>query len=359
MTLTIKNNFPFSKLTTFKIGGNAKHFVEVKNDSNLLGAVKFAKSKKLPVFVIGGGSDILVSDDDFNGLVVKLTGKKIQFQNESNDIVQVRADAGVVWDNLVEKCVSKGLRGTECLSGIPGNVGAAPIQNIGAYGQELKDVFVCLSAYDLKKDKLLQLNKVDCEFSYRESVFKRSENKSRFIITSITLRLNKNKKSSLAYASLVKYFEDKRIKNPTLFQIRNAVLNLRGQKLDDPKLIGNAGSFFKNPIVRKEVLENLKKDYSEIPSYELQNDEVKLYAGWLIEKTGWKGKIYKNAAVSDKNALVITNPKGRATAREIMELANLISDDVYKNFGVRLEPEVQFIDFRQIPRRSNLDNPSG
>jgi len=340
----LKRNVPLSSLTTFRVGGVVKYLAQVKNHKGLVAALKFAKKSRLPTFVLGGGSDILISDKKFSGLVIKYLGKNVRLK-ELNGKVLVTVEAGMVWDDLVKVVVQQNLQGIECMSGIPGTVGASPIQNIGAYGQELKDVFVKLRAYDIKKEKFVILTNEECEFAYRESTFKKPENKGRYLITNITIKLNKGKPPVLIYESLTSYLKENNIIKPTLSQVRDAVLNLRGKKLDDPKIIGNAGSFFKNPVVDNKTLKRLINKYPDIPFHLTDQESVKLFAGWLIEKTGWKGKKYKNTQVSSKNALVITNPEGKATAKEIKELADKVSDEVYRKFRVRLFPEVQYIGF--------------
>lgn len=344
-SFVLKRNIPLKTLTTFGVGGYARYLVETKNKKDIEGVVNFAKEKKLPIFVIGGGSDILVSDKGFSGVVVKYAGDKVVYKKEGNTGVLVTAESGKVWDELVADSVKENLQGIECLSGIPGKVGAAPIQNIGAYGQEIKDVFVNLTAYDSKKMKFVTLDKKTCRFSYRDSIFKRLSNKGRYIIVDITLRLTKNKKPTLTYNSLLSFFKENNLKSPSLLQVRNAVLTIRGQKLDDPKIIGNAGSFFKNPIIEEKFLHSLQIEFPDIPFYPYEKNSVKVYAGWLIEKVGWKGKKFKQVAVSSKNALVITNPRGQARAAEVKQLAEKISSDVYKKFKINLEPEVQYIGF--------------
>lgn len=338
--LNLKRNISLAKYTTLGIGGKAKYFAEVKNKDELVEAVSFAKKERLPIFVIGGGSDILVSDKDFDGLVIKYIGDKIVFNNNL-----VTAEAGVVWDDLVKATVEKNLGGIESLSGIPGTVGAAPVQNIGAYGQELKDTFLKLTAYDIRRNKFLVFSKKACGFSYRESIFKQKDNQGRFIITEATLKLKKDGEPKIFYDSLRAFLQKRKVKHPTLRNIREAVLALRGQRLDDPKISANAGSFFKNPIINKNKFLHLKNKYPDMPFFDAGSQKVKLFAGWLIEKAGWKGKEYKNAQVSCKNALVLLNPKGRAKASDVKELADKISQDVYKKFKVKLEPEVQYIGF--------------
>lgn len=343
-SISLKEKVPFSKLTTFKIGGEARYLAEVKNKDDVRKAVSFAKKQDLPIFVLGGGSDILVSDSGFGGVVIKYRGDSVKFNKKDGEVL-ITAEAGLSWDKLVEMTVAKNLQGIECLSGIPGTVGASPIQNIGAYGQELKDSFVSLTAYDSKEEKFVVLDKEACEFSYRESIFKNPKNRGRYVIVDVTLRLIKDGKPLLAYESLKNFLRQEGIENPTLGQVREAVGALRGKKLDDPRIIGNAGSFFKNPIIEREAFEVLKKKHPEISFHDIGERKVKLFAGWLVENAGWRGKSYGNAKVSDKNALVIVNPEGKATAKEVRELAEKISNDVFQKFGVRLEPEVQYLGF--------------
>ena len=269
-------------------------------------------------------------------MVIKYIGDSILYIG--NKII---AEAGMNWDKLVEITVQKGLQGIENLSGIPGTVGASPIQNIGAYGSELKDVFVSLDAYDIQKNKIVKFNKEDCGFGYRESIFKKEGYWQKYIIIRISLTLSKNKYGKANYESLSKYITSKK---PTTVEIRNAVLKVRAEKLENPKEIGNAGSFFKNPIVNADKRNELIQKYPDIIIYPFE-DKYKVFAGWLVEKAGWKGKSKGNAAVSPKHALILINKTGKATAKEVYDLSQDIIDDVYKKFGVMLEREVQLINF--------------
>ncbi len=293
----------FKDLTTFKIGGPIKHFFEVKSDKEIIEAGRFAKENDLKIFVLGGGSDILVSDKGFDGIVIRYIGDRVQVTGD-----RVTAEAGAIWDDLVAFTVENNLQGMECLSGIPGTVGGSPIQNIGAYGQEVKDTFLSLRAFEFKPGKFVDFSKKDCEFGYRESFFKKPENWQKYLITSVSFKLKKYKDIDLS-----------------LQNIRDEILRIRGEKLEDPKEFGNAGSFFKNPIV----------------------EGNKISAGLLIDKAGWKGKSYKGAAVSSKNALILINKSGKASSSDVFELSNLIIRDVKKKFGITLEPEVQFIGFEK------------
>lgn len=327
----------FKDLTTFKIGGKIKYYKEVSNEVEVKNAVTFAKRENLPIFILGDGTDILASDSFFEGLVIKYTGQNITITNEG----LVTCDAGVNWDKLVEVCVEKDLQGIECLSGVPGTVGASPIQNIGAYGQELKDTFVSLTAYDIQNEKFIIFRNIDCDFGYRESIFKKKDYWQKYLICSVTLKLNKNKKGDVNYESLKKYLTKNK---PTLKDIRNAVLEIRSQKFENPKVAGNAGSFFKNPIIDEVEKNKLAEKYPDIKIFKF-GDKFKVSAGWLIENSGWKGKQYKTASVSAKHALVLINKDGLGKARDFITLSDMIMKDVESKFGIKLEREVQLINF--------------
>lgn len=312
--------FGFTDLTTFKTGGEIAHYFAVQSTGELVLRVKQAKQKKLPIFIIGGGSDILVSDSDYDGVVIKYIADSISYIGKT-----VTAEAGVVWDDLVKFTVDKNLQGIEKMSGIPGTVGAAPIQNIGAYGQELSDTFVSLKAYNIEKQKFVNFSKKECKFGYRDSIFKSKKYWQKFIITEISLKL--------------KIYKDKKLDLKT---IREEILRVRNEKLDDWKKMPNAGSFFKNPIITKKKKEELEKKYKDIKIYPY-NKNYKVFAGYLIEKAGWKGKNLGKVKVSDKHALIITNPEGKGTTKDILRLAKKIQKDVYEKFKINLEPEVQYV----------------
>jgi len=339
----IKKNVPLAKMTTFKIGGAASYYCEIESEKELKEAVAFAKKGKLPLFILGGGSNILLDDGGFDGLVVKLMGKGIEVKRNTKDSVTLEVNSGEVWDDLVKYSVEKGYQGIESLSGIPGSVGAAPVQNIGAYGQELKDVFFKLKAYDNKTDKIKVFYKDNCKFGYRDSIFKKDTNKGRYIILSVTFRLNKGKDPEVIYNTLKEHLKSKKIAKPGVSDLRSAVLELRKKKLEDPKIKSNAGSFFINPIVDTKTFKLLKVKNPNMPFYELKDGKYKLFAGWLIEKAGWKGKKYRNASVSEKNALVLTNPDGKAKASDVNELSDKIIEDVKSKYFVVLEREVQVV----------------
>lgn len=324
------------------VGGKANYYLEVNTKDEVGRCVLWAEEKKLPVVVIGDGSNLLISDDGFDGLVLRLGNDTIKITKRKNGVYIIKVGAGHKWDKLVEEVVELGLQGIECLSGIPGTVGAAPIQNIGAYGQELKDVFVELKVFDTDTFEFITFNKKDCKFGYRDSVFKEELNKGRYIIFSITVKLRKGKSINVKYPSLVEYFYKNKVNKPSLEQIRKAVLDIRGQKLEDLEKVPNAGSFFRNPVVSRRKFLKLRGKYLTIPGFEYKN-RMKLSAGWLIENAGWKGRMLGNVGVSKKHALIIINPDGKGTSDEIMRLVGKISKDVKGKFGVVLVPEVQYV----------------
>jgi UDP-N-acetylmuramate--alanine ligase len=335
---SLDRKISFKDLTTMKVGGKIKYYKVVNNKEELVKQVEFAKENNLEIFIIGGGSDILVSDKNFNGLVIKYTGDSIKINNS-----KITAEAGLNWDKLVETSISNNLQGIEMLSGIPGTVGASPVQNIGAYGQELKDTFFELTAYNIRKNEFVKFNKDDCLFNYRESFFKKENNFQKFIITDVTLKLNKNVNPEITYKSLIKYFEENKITKTSLKDIRNAVLKLRELKIEDYKKVPNSGSFFKNPILNENEAKLLEKKYPEIPLYKNSDGTYKCFAGWFIEKAGWKGKGIGKAKVSNKHALILTNPGGNADFNDVKALADVIVEDVNNKFKIKLEPEVQYI----------------
>lgn len=308
----------FKDITTLKTGGAIKHYIEANNKAELVSAVDFAKNNNLKIFVIGSGSDVLAGDNNFNGVVMKYTANNITLLNDI-----VTAEAGTVWDVLVSETIEANLQGIESMSGIPGTVGASPIQNIGAYGQELADTFMELTAYDIENNKFVEFNKNDCKFGYRSSVFKEKTHWQKYIITDVTFKLKLNK-------------------DLDLIKIREETLKLRKEKLEDPNKIPNAGSFFMNPFVDLKMKTSLEEKFKDIKFYE-QNGMYKISAGYLIEKAGWKGKALGNVKVSDKHALILTNPEGNGNFNDIKTLADKIILDVEKMFGIKLQPEVQYV----------------
>jgi UDP-N-acetylmuramate dehydrogenase len=297
----------------------------------------FAETQKL---ILGGGSNLLFTQN-VNGLVLKNNLKGIELIKEDADFYYVKAAAGEVWHDLVMHCIEHQYGGLENLSLIPGNVGASPMQNIGAYGVEIKDCFQELEAMHIKEKTMHTFDRAACKFGYRESVFKQ-ELKNQFVITAVTYRLNKKPVFKISYGAIEKELEQMGVKELSIRAISEAVCSIRSSKLPDPKVIGNAGSFFKNPEVVKSKFEFLQLKFPEIVGYPLENGNVKLAAGWLIEKCGWKGKRFGDAGVHKLQALVLVNYDA-ATGKEIYQLSQKIMDAVLNTFGVNLEREVNII----------------
>jgi UDP-N-acetylmuramate dehydrogenase len=294
----------------------------------------------MPRLILGGGSNILLSDD-FPGVVLHMCLTGIEIVHEDAAATYVRAAAGENWHAFVQWTLAHDLWGLENLSLIPGSVGAAPIQNIGAYGVEVKDYFHELSAFDFDTGEVFVLNKADCEFAYRDSVFKRRL-KDRAAILDVTFRLPKQWQPNMHYADVERELAQRGLASPTAKDISNAVIAIRTRKLPDPSVIGNAGSFFKNPIVSAAQRAALLQQYPQLVSYAQPHGSYKLAAGWLIDQCGWKGKSIGHAGVYEKQALVLVN-RGGATGAEVMQLAEAIRADVNARFGVMLEPEPVFV----------------
>lgn len=338
--MNIIENYPLLKLNTFGVDVKAKYFTSINTINELIELTKTNLFKDLELLILGGGSNILFTKD-FDGLVVlnNIKGKEIINQNQQSIFLKI--GAGENWHELVMYCVDNGWGGIENLSLIPGNTGTAPMQNIGAYGVEIKETFVQLEALEISSGKIVKFNNSDCEFGYRESVFK-NKMKNQYIILNITLELKKNPVLNINYGDVKAILESQNIKNPGIKEVSNAIISIRQSKLPDPKKIGNSGSFFKNPIVSLNQLELIKKKYPNVVNYEINENEFKIAAGWLIERAGWKGKKFNNYGVHEKQALVLVN-YGLANGMEIFELSEKIILDIKDKFGITLEREVNII----------------
>lgn len=289
--------------------------------------------------ILGGGSNVLFTQN-YDGLIIKNSIGGIEVTKEMDDEVLVKAGAGVVWHDLVMFCVDRGFGGIENLSLIPGCVGAAPMQNIGAYGVEVKDVFDQLTAFDLNEKVERAFSAEECEFGYRESVFKRKL-KGQFLISSLQLRLSKKPKINTSYGAIDAELSAMNVENPSIKDVSSAVISIRSSKLPDPAVLGNAGSFFKNPILPIEKVNALKKDFPDMPTYQFL-DKMKVAAGWLIEHCGWKGKRIGNCGSHAKQALVLVN-YGGSTGGEIFKLSEQIQASVLEKFEIQLEREVNVV----------------
>jgi UDP-N-acetylmuramate dehydrogenase len=337
--MQILENISLKPLNTFGMDVKARWFAKLHSKEQLAELFGSAEWKGKPRFILGGGSNILFTKD-VDALVVRNELKGIEVVKEDADFVYVRSGAGEVWHEFVLDCIRNNRAGVENLSLIPGSVGAGPMQNIGAYGVELKDVFHELEAYHLAEGFTRTFSAEECKFGYRESVFKH-ELKNQFFITSVTFRLKKKPVLNTSYGAIEKELEAMGVKEPSIAAISQAVINIRSSKLPDPAKIGNAGSFFKNPVVSAEKHAQLKKDFPEIVSYPSGND-FKLAAGWMIEKCEWKGKRFGDAGVHKDQALVLVN-YGSAKGNEIYDLSTRVLESVMEKFGVQLEREVNIL----------------
>lgn len=335
----VLNNVSIKPYNTFGVDVKAKYFAVVDHPAQIQDLLNSIKFKHLPVFLLGGGSNILFTKD-FDGLVLKVNIKGISHDFVGENEVVVNAGAGEDWSNLVEYCVNHGWGGLENLSFIPGTVGAAPIQNIGAYGIELKDVFSYLEALDLKSFETRRFTLPGCNFGYRNSIFK-SDLKDCFLITSVSLKLSVKPEPNLTYPALSGELQDTGEKI-TIRNIADAVIRIRRSKLPDPEILGNAGSFFKNPVVDPAKFNALKSANPAIPSFLQPDGSVKIPAAWLIEQGGWKGKRYGDAGVHEKQPLVLVN-YGQASGLQLLELAARIKDDVFNRFQIILDTEVNIL----------------
>ena len=337
--MTIQNNYSLKKHNTFGIEARAKKFVAVHTVDDLKTVLQENKSE--PKLILGGGSNMLLTQDiDALVIHIDLKGKKVI--NEDVDFVWVESMAGENWHEFVLWTIDQNFGGLENMSLIPGNVGTTPVQNIGAYGTEIKDTFISCNAINIETQESKIFTNEDCHFGYRESIFKH-ETKDQFIITSVVFKLTKhNHKINISYGDITKELEKKNIVTPTLAAISKAVIAIRQSKLPDPKELGNSGSFFKNPIISKEEFEKAHALHPEMPHYVISKTEVKVPAGWLIEKAGFKGKRFGDAGIHKNQALVLVN-YGNATGQEILNVSKDIQATIFKQFGIAIEAEVNVI----------------
>ena len=337
--MIFSNNISLKKLNTFGINVKCKLFYEINNKGNLKELIKTNQFKQNNYLILGGGSNILFTED-YDGLIIKNEIRGIDIIDEDDETKKIKVGAGENWHQFVLWTIKNELSGIENLALIPGNVGASPIQNIGAYGVEVKDFIDKVWTINLKNGKEKIFTNSECKFKYRDSIFK-NELKDQYIILYVSFKLSKlpmlNTKYKDINSELLSLSLEKSTKN-----ICNAVINIRKRKLPDPKKIGNSGSFFKNPVIEKEKFEYLKKIYPNIIGYKISSTEIKLAAGWLIDQCGWKGYRYKDAGVHKNQALVLVN-YGEATGREIINLAEKIQNSVKKKFDVNIYPEVNII----------------
>jgi len=335
--MDVHTNIPLKNYTTMRIGGNARFMTDVHTVEELRAICKQAASQGITHFILGGGSNTLVPDEGFDGLIIHNRIPGFEVVEDTPTETSIKIGAGENWDSVVERCVAMRLSGIECLSAIPGTAGAAPVQNIGAYGQEISDSLVSIEAYDITEDRMVGLSNEDCRFSYRDSIF-RSEAKGRYVITSITLKLYRSAPEPPFYAAVQEYFDSHEISLYTSQALRDAVIAIRKDKLPDPTERPNAGSFFKNVIVEDWQLAELQKEYPDIPNYAMPDGKFKIPSGWLIEQAGFKGELLHGMRVHDKNALVLIN-ESATSYQDLAAARDQIIGTVRDTFHILIEQE--------------------
>lgn len=338
--MEILQHYSLKSLNTFHLDVYASYFVDIGSITELRQVLSQQQFKSIPKLILGGGSNILFTKN-FEGLIISNNIKGIEQVKENSDFAWIKSGAGESWNDLVMYCVENNFGGIENLSLIPGKAGAAPIQNIGAYGVELKEVFEELEAVHLTTGAIKKFSLADCRFGYRDSVFK-NELKNQFMICNITLRLSKHPVFNTSYGAIETELKAMGVTVKTIRSISDAVCNIRRSKLPDPARIGNAGSFFKNPEVSQEKYDSLKKDFPLLVGYKTSGDTMKLAAGWMIEQCGWKGKISGHVGMHGQQALVLVN-YGDATGKELVDHALIVMQSVKEKFGVELEIEVNIV----------------
>ncbi len=342
--MNIKKDVPLKDYSTMKLGGSAKFLVDIHSESELIEAIAWAKSNNLPYLMIGGGSNLFWRDEGFSGIVLVNRIPGIKTKKVSENEYEVTAGAGESWDGLVESCVAQGLSGIEYLSLIPGSCGAAPIQNIGAYGSDISKVLVSLRAYDVSSEQFINLSKAECKLGYRDSIFKHLPNKNRFLVVSISIKLTNKKPEPPYYPAIETYLKTKDIKLITPLEIRNAVISIRQSKLPDPKLVANNGSFFTNPIISNELLKRLITKYPEMVSWPIDTNNSKVSAGWLIEQIGYKDKYDPTTGMATwiHHTLTLVN-KSAQTTKDLLIFRDQIIDKVSQKFDIKLEQEPELL----------------
>lgn len=339
--MLIFRNTSIKQYNTFGIDVNASVLIEYEHDEEIIRYIisHQDKCRQVKHIVIGEGSNLLFKDDFF-GLLIHPVGKKLKIIDENSNFVFVKVSAGYIWDDLVADTLNSKIFGLENLSLIPGTVGASAVQNVGAYGVEAKDFIYEVEYLDLHSHEIKTIKVEDCQYAYRDSIFK-NELKNKILVLNVIFKLLKHENLNLGYADLKKYFDGKEGINAK--NVREAVIEIRNAKLPDPKKIGNAGSFFKNPIIDSNKFEKLKQKFADLRYYNLDNGNYKLAAAWMIDKCGFKGFCHKGAAVHENQALVLINKSGKASGMDIVELAEIIKNKVFEKFDIMLEPEVIFV----------------
>ena len=335
--MDIHTNIPLKNYTTMRLGGNARFMTEVHTLDEVATICTYVASQQLPLFVLGGGSNIIVHDEGFDGIIVRNRIPGFEAINDTASETTLKIGAGENWDDVVRRTVEMNLSGIEAMSAIPGTAGAAPVQNVGAYGQEIADTLVSLEAYDTQESQHVTLQAADCEFSYRHSIF-RGRAAGRYIITSITIKLYKSAPQPPFYAAVQAYFDANNITLFTPQTVRDAVIAIRKDKLPDPTVTPNTGSFFKNAIIEGWQMDELRTQYPDIPSYDMPDGKYKIPTGWLIEQAGLKGQTLHGMRVHDKNALVLIN-ESATSYQDLADARSEIIGKVRDTFRIIIEQE--------------------
>jgi UDP-N-acetylmuramate dehydrogenase len=338
--MKVQNNISLKEFNSFKIDAKADLFINIATINDIIGLLESGLLEEKKYFILGGGSNVLFASD-YNGLIINMGIKGMHIMESNDDYIVLEIGAGEDWHNFVKTCVKSQYYGIENLALIPGKVGSAPVQNIGAYGVEQQDCFVSLKAVNLKTKEFMELSKDECRFGYRNSIFK-NDLKDNVLITSVRYQLSRLKEFNFSYKELEQEIQKFPVKEIDLQYVFDTVCRLRTSKLPNPDLIGSAGSFFKNPVISDENLENLKSEFPDIKYYKSDSGKWKISAGWLIEKCGWKGKRFGDAGVYEYHALVLVN-YGNAKGSDILSLAMKIQDSVFERFGIKIEPEVVIV----------------
>jgi UDP-N-acetylmuramate dehydrogenase len=343
--MKIEENVNIKEHSTFKVGGQFRYFFLLTDKEEIREIQDFAEEKNLPILFLGSGSNVVFRDGvlDVIAVQVKLSGFVVLRDEETH--MDIEIGAGEDWDSVVAQAVGMDLAGIEAMSAIPGTAGATPVQNVGAYGQEIKDTLISVEVYNLEKQIFENLSHEECEFKYRDSIFKHAPpagGKGRYVITKVRLRLSKFPPTMPHYPGVKKYFEERGNVSPSLQEIRQAIIDIRSVKLPDPKEVANVGSFFKNAIVLADIAEDLKIKNPSLTTFPVDDNLTKIPAGWLVENAGLKGKEFGHVSVYAHNALVLVND-GKATFEDVIHAKNEIVETVYSKFGIRLETEPEFI----------------
>lgn len=339
--MELKQDFPLQKFNTFGLDVRAGHFLEIKSTEEATDYFKNHHNRKEKTLILGGGSNLLFSENKYDGIVIKNNVPGIHVVKENEQFFWVKAGSGVLWHSLVESCINANFGGIENLSLIPGTVGAAPIQNIGAYGVELKDVFEALEAIEISTGEKKYFRNEECQFGYRDSIFKR-ELKDKYFITHIVLRLSRNPVLNISYGQVQEYLKELNKNQYTIKDVSDVIIKIRQSKLPDPAVKGNAGSFFKNPVISQELLNAIMISYPDIPYFEQADSQKKIPAAWLIDQCQLKGYQHKGAAVHVNQPLVLIN-NNHATGKDIIELSKKVQEKVFSTFGIQLEQEVSIV----------------